>query len=244
MNEWFRKWFASDEYLKVYSHRNEEDANNLLNLVLNNIPQKENYKVLDAACGAGRHSLPLALKGFDVTGFDLSKTLLKVAKINSAELDLDIKYVCSDIRYVNFNAKFDLILNMFTSFGYFENDAENFMFFENAREFLNIDGIFVLDYFNKNYLENNVIPYSERVTEGRLIRENREIKNGKIIKKIKIQNNDKLYEYYESVKLYSRDEIVNVFNKLGYKLINEFGNYLGHNFNYDLSERVILFFKL
>ena len=82
MSEWFKDWFASEEYLKVYSHRNKDDADSLLKLILSNISIPPNASILDSACGNGRHSESLSKLGYNVIGFDLSKTLLQIAQKN------------------------------------------------------------------------------------------------------------------------------------------------------------------
>ena len=84
MSEWFEVWFNTDEYLDVYQHRNEADANALVQLILKNVNLDRNASVLDLACGAGRHSILFAKRGFKVTAVDLSDNLLRVAK-KSAE---------------------------------------------------------------------------------------------------------------------------------------------------------------
>jgi len=85
MSDWFKDWFASKDYLEVYKHRNMQDADSVIHLILENIKLNKNSKILDAACGAGRHSFLLKKLGYQVVGFDLSKTLLYVARENSGK---------------------------------------------------------------------------------------------------------------------------------------------------------------
>ncbi len=243
MNDWFKKWFSSNEYLTVYSHRNEDDAENIINLILKELKLKENTRILDAACGAGRHSIILAERGFNVTAFDLSRNLLKIGQQNANELNVDIRFVCSDIRYVAFKSVFDLVLNMFTSFGYFENDYENFLFYKNARSFLNDNGVVVLDYLNENCVRKNLVPESRKRINGKEIVETRRIENDRIIKSISITSESASHEYFEAVKLYSKDKIVRSFKELGYVPVYEAGDYFGNSFKSNESERLIIFFR-
>jgi 2-polyprenyl-3-methyl-5-hydroxy-6-metoxy-1,4-benzoquinol methylase len=244
MKDWFRKWFSSDEYLSVYAHRNEDDAENILKLILNSIPKQKKLRILDAACGAGRHSIILAGKGYDITAFDLSKILLKIGAANAKELNADVKFLCSDIRYITFKRPFDLVLNMFTSFGYFENDEENFSFFRHTKDFLSTDGIVVLDYLNEAFLRDNLNPFSEKIIDNKLIKESRVIENGRIIKKIVIEGEDSTHSFFETVRLYSHYEIVSTFEHLGYNVLRTYGDYLGNSYKPTTSERLILFFRL
>ncbi len=244
MTEWFKKWFSSNEYLSVYSHRNEDDAKNIINLILGKIPEKDNLSILDAACGAGRHSILLAGLGHNVTAFDLSKTLLKIGKVNASELRKPVNFVCSDIRNVAFNTSFDLVLNMFTSFGYFDTDEENFMFYKDIKNCLNKKGIIVLDYLNEYYLRRNLVPVSVKTISGRQIEESRSIRNNKVVKDIVIRHNGAIHKFCESVKLYTYESLVKNFEVLGYHVETAIGDYKGRVFDKETSKRVILFLTI
>ena len=124
-SDWFKDWFNTSEYLNVYKHRNEEDAEFHIQLILDNVPLDPEAEILDMACGAGRHSIILARKKFNVTGVDLSENLLSVAKQTAENENLKINFIQSDIRSFKTQKKFDLVLNLFTSFGYFETDEES-----------------------------------------------------------------------------------------------------------------------
>ena len=161
MAEWFEEWFNSEKYLIVYRHRNEAEAERIVNLILDNTDIKPGSDVIDLACGAGRHSILLAEKGFNVTAVDLSVHLLNVARKRTEEQRLKIKFVNGDLRYFCITSKFDLAMNLFTSFGYFESDEDNFSLFATAFDLLNKNGYFVIDYFNADFVRKNLVPYSE-----------------------------------------------------------------------------------
>src|ERR1035437_1363723 len=99
MTEWFEDWFNSKEYLDVYQHRNESDARKLFELIIANIQIPVKGKVMDLACGPGRHSILFARKGFNVTGVDLSDNLLRVAELAAKKEKLDIKFIKADLRH-------------------------------------------------------------------------------------------------------------------------------------------------
>ena len=166
MAEWFEDWFASDQYLNVYKHRDESDAQKLLSLISKHITLTKDELILDAACGAGRYTNLLLKKGYKVIGFDLSLPLLKKASVDSYKYMSDGIYFRADIRTIGLKKKFSLILNVFTSFGYFCTDEENFSFLRNSLKFLNPGGYFVFDYFNSNYIifygRNNANTYFQR----------------------------------------------------------------------------------
>lgn len=195
MAEWFEVWFNTEEYLKVYRHRNEAEAEKLVNLILGNINIKSGSDVIDLACGAGRHSILFAEKGFSVTAVDLSAHLLNVAKRRAIEQGLKINFVNADLRYFCIASKFDLVMNLFTSFGYFESDEENFSLFSTAFELLKNNGNFVLDYFNTDFVRKNFIPYSEEIIGGEKVIQERKIVGNRVIKNIKIARNGTSKKY-------------------------------------------------
>lgn len=242
MSEWFKDWFDSNEYLDVYSHRDKTDVANLLVLITRNYDFKSETKVLDAACGNGRFSNYFAKTGFDVTSFDLSMQLLKIAQRKSTEDNLNVKYFRSDIRNVPLKGSFDLVLNMFTSFGYFTSDNENFSFIRTAYELLNEKGYFIFDYLNKDYVINNLIPKSHKTIGNKKIIEERRINNNRVEKKIIIESSSERKIFQESVLIYSKDEIIDGFNLCGFKVAKIFGDYIGSNYNSLTSERLLIFF--
>jgi len=126
MAEWFESWFESEEYLNVYKHRDEKEARLLVESILSITKIREKSKILDLACGAGRHSIEFAKKGFELTAVDLSKNLLDAAKKNAEAINIKVNFIRADLRKFKSNEKFDLVLNLFTSFGYFNNDEDNF----------------------------------------------------------------------------------------------------------------------
>ncbi len=243
MTEWYKSWFSSPDYLKVYGHRDDSDASKLISLLKNSIEFSGSWKILDAPCGNGRHSLKLAREGFIVFGFDLSLMFLKLASERKTKENLDPEFINADLRYIPFKGPFDLILNLFTSFGYFNTDAENMIFPRNAFRLLKKGGYFVLDYFNDQYVINNLVPESERRFNGKKIIERREIKDNRVEKKIKIHDNSNSVSYSESVRLYSYSEIRKNFGDIGFKEVNKFGSYSGDDYSPDRSERLIILYK-
>ncbi len=240
MAEWFEDWFNTGEYLDVYQHRNETDALHLVKLILNYTELKPHDSVLDLACGAGRHSILFAKMGFKVTGVDLSGNLLSVAKQNSLQLGLNINFIQADLRKFLTKCKFNLAVNLFTSFGYFKTDEENFLIFNNSFNSLKEDGYFAFDYFNKNYLINHLVKSSVEENDGKKIIQQREIVNGRVEKKITILKEGKQYEFFESVKLYNKKEIISELEKVGFKIKQVFGNFDGQIFDSEISPRLII----
>lgn len=242
-SEWFRDWFNTEEYLNVYQHHNESDAEDHVKLILGNIRLSSGVKILDMACGAGRHAIIFARKNFDVTAVDLSESLLAIAKKNADDENLNINFVHSDIRNFKSDDKFNLVLNLFTSFGYFESDEENFAVLQKAYDLLTDDGFFVLDFFNSYFLQQNLVESSEENLGEVKIHQFRKIKENRVTKKIVITKNGNLSQFEESVRMFTKDELVNAIQNIGFDIYKTFGDFLGNEFDILNSPRLIMICK-
>lgn len=242
-SEWFRDWFNTQEYLNVYQHRNENDAEKHIKLIFDNVKIFPGFNVLDMACGAGRHAILLAKKGLSVTAVDLSENLLKIAKQTADKENLHIDFIHSDIRDFKSIVRFDLVLNLFTSFGYFETDEENVSVLKKAYDLLEVDGYFVLDFFNSYFLPQNLVEFSEENINDAIIHQFRKIKNDRITKKIVITKDGEISTFEESVRMFTKDELVDILTKIGFDIYKTFGDFLGNEFDNLNSPRLILICK-
>ncbi len=240
---WYKDWFNSENYLKVYSHRDESEAERLVNLIATKIILAPNSSVLDMACGAGRHAIVFAKMGYNVNAVDLSERLISEAKKEALVNGVKINFVLSDILDYNPVKHFDLVVNLFTSIGYFESDEENYSVVRKAYSLLKQGGYFVLDYFNKDFLLKNLIPTTVFSEEGIRIIQNRAIEGTRIVKKINIENKGSNEEFYESVRLYSKDEILKFISNSGFTVEKLYGDYFGNNYDGETSQRLIIFAK-
>lgn len=238
--EWYKDWFSNKYYLELYKHRDDKEAIDLINLIQRNINLEKGDKVLDVCCGSGRHSIELAKRGYDVTGFDLSNYLIGEAnrlKRDIKEKNLKLKFLIKDMRNFNFKNSFDLAINIFSSFGYFENDKDNFKVFENINSSLKKGGIFVFDFLNEHYLRKNFVKMDSKSFNGKKVIQKRRIENNFIFKDIKIGD----LVFTERIKLYSCDYIKEILKKAGFRVVKVFGDYFGNKFSKNKSERIIIF---
>lgn len=237
---WFETWFNHPLYLQVYAHRDDADAKKLLNLVLPVTGLPHGSKVLDLACGAGRHSVLLAEKGFQVTGADLSENLLEVARNEASAKKLDITFSRQDMRFFKFPMPFDGIFNLFTSFGYFDDDRENFSVFKTVSDHLVPGGFFIFDYLNGSFIRNNLVPQDEKVVNGTRIFQQRRIEGDTVKKRVVLEHAGlgKL-EFEESVKLYDPALIERVLFTFNLKVEYRAGDFAGNPLS-EKSQRLIL----
>lgn len=226
-SEWYKNWFGN-EYLNVYAHRDLSEAKSLIKLILSHYCLNKSDLVLDLCCGQGRHVNILSRMGFKVVGMDLSKTLLNYAKHKNQ--GPNSWFVQTDMRNLPARNKFSLVLNLFTSFGYFEEDAENMRVFRQFEQVLIPNGNFVFDYFNAIQVEASLVP-EEKLIQGRTeIQLSRNIENGRVNKLIQINKMGEKSQFYESVRMYHPDQIFDMLTKSGLRPKFVFGNYDGSAF--------------
>ena len=235
---WYQNWFGKD-YLKVYSHRDQKDAQQLVELILSNIDLYKDSHILDIGCGQGRHLSIFAEKQYQITGVDLSPVLLRIAKKNHINNSF-VQLIQADMRHLPLKSKFDLALNLFTSFGYFENDDENISVLKQIYSLLEDSGNFVFDYFNSDFVKKNLIPKHEEEIGNLIVEQERFIEDSRIKKKINLIKDGKKFTYFESVKLYSPDEILNMLQSVNLKMNKTYGDYNGSSFKDD-SPRFLVF---
>lgn len=239
---WFEEWFDSPLYDLLYSNRNEEEAARLAQLIERIIPVKIYPRVLDLGCGRGRHSLKLAEKGYRVTGIDLSEEAIRVAEIKARDRNTDnIRFLVGDMREP-LPEKFDAIVNLFTSFGYFKEDAENTRTFDSVSRMLRKDGIFFMDYMNADWVRTNYQTQGEGEFRDIRYRIQRYIKDDIIYKEITFEGGD-LEEpktYVEQVKLYDLEWFLESFDKFGFEVEKLFGNYKGDSYNPETCSRLVM----
>jgi 2-polyprenyl-3-methyl-5-hydroxy-6-metoxy-1,4-benzoquinol methylase len=238
---WYKDWFNSEHYLRVYSHRDQSEAKRLVELISKNLNLNANPSVLDMACGAGRHAVTFAKLGFKVTAIDISQRLISEAKRSAEQAGIEIDFVLSDILEYESNKRFDLVINLFTSIGYFENDEENYAVIKKALSLLKPDGYFIIDYFNKDFLMKNLVPTTVFSENGLKITQNRSIEGTRIVKKIIIENNGYKEQFYESVRLFSCEEILLSIKKAGFRIFKQYGDYFGNDYVSETSPRLIIF---
>ncbi|RTE11054.1 methyltransferase domain-containing protein [Paenibacillus whitsoniae] len=200
---------------------------------------KKGDKVLDLCCGMGRHSMALEELGYQVTGVDLSETLLNEAR--KMDTSSRIQWVRGDMRRIPDIGTYDAVVNLFTSFGYFEDDEENLLVIKEISHHLKPKGKFIIDFLNADYVTNNLVSYSERIDGHVTIREERQIHDFFVTKKITIlEPNQQSRTYREQVKLYGLSDFERMISLANLTIDNVYGHYSGHIYTKNESPRMII----
>jgi SAM-dependent methyltransferase len=238
---WYEEWFWSDAYTQVYDHRDEEEAERLVDLIEREIDPSPQAHILDIGCGRGRHARVLARRGHCVTGIDLSEEAIGEARAEAAAegLDATTSFQVGDMREPVCEGCADGVVNLFTSFGYFEEDAENQRALAAMATALRPGGWFLQDFLNAPLVVDS-LGASDRVTEeGRTIHQHRWIEDDRVNKEITIEHDEGTDTFQESVRLYTLDDLKEMYAAVGLTLVELFGDYDGADYTSE-SPRLLL----
>ncbi len=237
---WYATWFNTPYYHLLYKNRNFDEAEEFIRNLMTNLALPKDYKIMDLACGKGRHSIFMNQLGYDVTGLDLSENSIRWAKqFENERLRFDVH----DMRTIYKPAAFDLIVNLFTSFGYFASSEEHDRVFESVYAQLKNNGLFVLDYLNVEKAIAELIPSEEKSIEGINFLIEKSVVQGYIRKDIRFHADHQDFHYQELVKVIRLEQFVEIAKSVEFQLLSCFGDYQLHEFDHKNSPRLILIFK-
>ena len=235
--QWYEKWFDSNYYHILYKNRSTNEAAQFLEKLRAVIIPSKNSHIMDLACGRGRHSRYLCDMGYIVTGVDLSSQSIAYAKQFENQ---NLKFHVHDMRNDFGRLQFDHVLNLFTSFGYFENDNDNILVLKNVQRALKEHGTVLIDFMNVIKAINSMVKKEKIEIEGIQFNIERWVDGLHIKKRIEILDQDKEFVFEESVQALKLEHFKTYFEKAKLKLIRTFGDYDLNEFNENNSERLIL----
>jgi len=238
-NTWFASWFDTPYYHILYKDRDYEEAQVFMDNITNYLNLLEDSKILDLACGKGRHSIYLNQLGYDVTGADLSENSITEA---SKYANNKLHFTVHDMR-IPFDEKFDAIFNLFTSFGYFENDEDNLTTLKAIKESLSEYGFAVIDFMNVHHVINNLVPEETKTVEGIDFKIKRYVKDNHIFKEIDFEDKGEKFHFVEKVQALTLQDFEEMMEEAGIFLLDTFGDYKLKKFYKNESERLIMVFK-
>jgi SAM-dependent methyltransferase len=239
---WYEGWFGSDAYDLVYDHRDESDAERLVDLVEHEIDPAPNGHVVDVGCGRGRHARIFARRGYRVTGVDLSGQAIDEARTRTRS-GLDATFVQGDMRDPVCQDCANGVVNLFTTFGYFADDAENERALSAMTTALRTGGWFLQDFLNAPQVIDTLRPRDMHTVDGVTIEQRRWIEEGRINKRITIDTDGETETYRESVRLFTLDDFRAMYERVGLDLVTTYGDYEGSSHTED-SPRLILYARL
>ncbi|TDX00970.1 class I SAM-dependent methyltransferase [Dinghuibacter silviterrae] len=236
---WFKDWFNSPYYHLLYAGRNDQEAADFIDALLGYLQPRPGCRMLDVACGRGRHSRYLASLGFDVTGIDLSPKSIEYAK--AFETDR-LHFYQQDMRLPFWIRYFDYAFNFFTSFGYFNTRREHDNALRTMSQSLTGNGVLVMDYLNSRYWENHLIHRMEREQDGVLFHITKWMDETHFYKKIEIEddNLDRPLEFTERIAKFSLGDFTEMLAFQGMQVKDVFGDYALGTYRMAESPRLIV----
>jgi SAM-dependent methyltransferase len=238
-SNWYSSWFDTPYYHILYKERNYREAQIFMDNITHYLNLPEKAKVLDLACGKGRHSIYLNHLGFDVLGVDLSENSIQEANINA---NSTLHFKVHDMREPLVD-KFDAIFNLFTSFGYFEEETDNLKTLISIKNSLSEYGFAVIDFLNVHQVIPNLIPDEIKEVDGIHFHIKRYVKDNFIIKDIEFEANGEQFHFYEKVRAYTLEDFKKMMSDAGIYLLDIFGDYKLKKYHKNTSERLIMIFK-
>lgn len=225
---WYKASFGA-AYLELYAHRNEAEARAAVADIVRLIAPPPERPLLDLGCGAGRHLAALADLGFTaLVGLDLSADLLRVAR-QRLPADGRVVLIRADMRAVPCRACFATVLSLFTSFGYFDHDAENQAVLGNVFRALVPGGTFLIDYMNREWVIEHLIACEQKTLPDRQLEIVRCLSQDgrRVEKRVTVAANGQRHTFFESVRMYSEAELVAMLRAEGFVEIQTFGSLRG-----------------
>ena len=240
---WFSDWFNSSYYHALYQHRDDTEALQFIHNLITYLAPKPHAKMLDIACGKGRHSKALFDAGFDVTGIDLSPASIEAASTMQTN---GLSFSCHDMRETFKANYFDYAFNFFTSFGYFDTHEEHQLAISAMAANLKESGTLVIDYLNVGIVEENID--KEAVTQiDSFIFYTKKWQDDlflfKEIRVVDVVSKEVLGIFEERVRKYGLTDFTLFMQRAGLEMIATFGDYQLGSYHVERSDRLIMVAK-
>lgn len=241
MAEWFKDWFDTKYYHILYKNRDDSEAEQFVSNLISQLDLAPKSKVLDLACGKGRHSIYLNQRGFDVVGIDLSQNSIDQANQQANE---HLRFYQQDMREAMPEQSFDAVFNLFTSFGYFDSFSENAKVLESVKGCLKSTGILVIDFMNVEFVQEHFQKSFEKEVQGIKFQIHKKVEDGIIVKDIQFEDEGREYQYTERVQVLKLDDFDQLLSDSGFEIKSLYGDYNLATFDPANSERLIIMAKL
>lgn len=243
--EWWKKAFEKgiyplDKIFKSVKFRGHTDRQ--VDFIAKVLKLKPSQKLLDVGCGTGRHSILFAKKGNDVTGIDISKKYLRMAKADARRNGVSCKFLFGDMRKIRFSEEFDAAINLFSSFGYFEKKSDDLKTLVAIKKALKKGGKLVVDTINGVYLSKNFINKNWNRMDGLLVLEESEWvkRENRVHTKWTFIHDDREEHMESRIRIYTKESLSQLLDKAGFKVLKYFGSLAGARFSPQKSSRLVV----
>jgi SAM-dependent methyltransferase len=238
-SQWFETWFDSEHYRRLYTHRSAAEAAAFVDALVGRLQPTPGASMLDLGCGTGRHAVRLAARGFDVTGLDLAASSIEVAKrLESPTL----RFRRHDMRAPFGVRAYDCVFSFFTSFGYFDDPAEQVAVVRNMARALKPGGRLVLDYLNVRYADDHTTPEESIRVDGTTFQIRRWTDGRRFFKRIAVDagSGGEPIVHREQVARLSLGDFEQLFSAHGLDIEELYGDYALNAYDARTSPRLVL----
>lgn len=240
--KWYKEWFNSPFYHKLYFDRNEQEAEAFIHKLVQHLKPEKGCRMMDVACGKGRHSVTFAAFGYEVTGIDISPDSIEFAK----QFECDkLEFFQHDMRLPFRINYYDYVFNFFTSFGYFDTRREHDDAIRTLANSLKGGGCLVIDYLNVHYVEDRLVHNEEKIIGATLYEIHRWHDDHHFYKKIKVSDPSlpEPFEYTEKVAKFSLGDFTDMLSYNKMQVQEVFGNYELESYDVKKTPRLIIVAK-
>lgn len=240
--EWYKDWFNSPYYHKLYFERDEKEAQAFIYRLLQHIQPKPQSRMVDIACGKGRHSRLLAGEGYDVTGIDISTDSITEAKKGEGD---NLHFFVHDMRLPFWINYFHFAFNFFTSFGYFHTRREHDDAMRTIVHSLTPDGTLVFDYLNVHYAEDHLVHNDVKKIGETVYEIHRWNDATHFFKRIIVSDPllEKPHEYTEKVAKFSLGDFTDMLSFQKMQVTEVYGDYFLNKYDVRKTSRMIIIAK-
>ncbi len=238
----YRGVFNPDDYLYFYIHSiSDEVTLSQINFLISQMNLDRPLKILDLACGHGRHANRLAKLGHHVTGIDLMPGFLKIASQDARKNGVEVKYLKGDMRHLTFRNEFDRVILMFTAFGYF-SDEENYLVLQNIARALKPGGLFCFDTHNRDMTLKGLVPFAvvEKGKDLLIDRHEFDSISGRLINRRIVIRNGRRKDTPFFVRFYSYTEIARLLKKAGLPIKAVYADWQARPFTSESRRMIII----
>lgn len=236
-NPWYATWFNTPHYHDLYKHHDLNEARDFIHELCDQLDIQPGDTALDIACGRGRHAKVLADRGLNTTGIDLSSESIDYAKKFSHH---GLRFQVGDMLDPIDHAPVNWVFNLFTSFGYFEDDALHQQAISHMAQALLPGGRLVLDYMNAQKIAAQLVPANTVHTDRNTYHITRKIEGNTIVKTIQFTEDCHVNYYEERVRAFTPEELLNFIKSAGLQPEEVHGDYNLSAFDPEQSDRLLI----
>jgi SAM-dependent methyltransferase len=240
-------WYSEDAFWELvepllFNQQRRSRAKEEVDKIEKLLEIDERANILDLCCGIGRHSLELSGRGYDVTGVDRTERYIEAARREAKKRNMDAKFVVADMRDYRSSNSYDVVLNLFGSFGYFENSADDQRVVQNMYDSLRPGGNFLIETMGKEILARDFQARDWDEEGDLLILSEKKITQnwGRVETRwIAIRGTDRI-EHQVSIRSYSASELATLLRSCGFSDVRVYGSIDGAEYDQAAPRLVVV----